>query len=405
MIGAVHPARGGFTHALRGTWHAYVATWRAIARDRAAILLFFVGGIVYSFFYPLPYSKESVQRVPIAVVDQDRTSLSRQVTRYVGAHPSVDVVAVMPQPAQAQQLLWQGRIAGTLLIPSGFTEKILSGRQGQVALSGNGVYMMLNKAALNGLAEAVGTVSAGAEIKRLNAATPSAEQAKAQRQPLTVVTLPLFNVREGYGSYIVPGVMVLIIQQTLLIAMALMFGTWFESGGMPYDRSRAGYAGALAAFASVAFINILYFFGFVLWWQDYPRGGNVGGMLAMGLLFALSAAAFGLMVATLFRTRERSAQLLVATALPIMFLSGLTWPVEALPAPLQAVRWLLPSTSGIQAFIALNQLGAALSDVRQEAAALALLGLVSMLIGMARWRRLPRADVSGTPGGRTSVRN
>lgn len=375
---------------MKPMWRAFAQTWRAILHDPAAILLFFVGGIVYSFFYPLPYSKESVQRVPIAVVDQDRTSLSRQVIRYAGAHPSIHVVAVTPKTAEARELLWNGEIAGTLLIPAGFTEKILRGRQGELDLSGNGVYMMLNKAALNGLAEAVGTVSAGIEIKRLNAATPSAAQAMAQRQPLTVIPMPLFNVREGYGSYIVPGVMVLIIQQTLLIAVALMFGTWFESGGLPYDTRLSTYVGVLAAYASVATLNALYFFGFVLWWQDYPRGGNLTGMLVLVPLFSWSVAAFGMLLGSLFRTRERSAQLLVATALPIMFLSGLAWPVEALPAPLQALRWLFPSTAGIQSFIAVNQLGASLPQVRQEILAMALLGAASMSLSLWRWRMLPR---------------
>lgn len=382
---------------MRNMWRAFGQTWRAILRDPAAILLFFVGGIVYSFFYPLPYSKESVQRVPIAVVDQDRTSLSRQVTRYAAAHPSVNVVAVSPTMAEAQDLLWRGEIAGTLLIPAGFTEKILRGRQGELDLSGNGVYMMLNKAALNGLAEAVGTVSAGIEIKRLNATTPSAAQAMAQRQPLTVIPVPLFNVREGYGAYIVPGVMVLIIQQTLLIAVALMFGTWFESGGLPYDTRLSSYSGVLAAYASVAMLNALYFFGFVLWWQDYPRGGNITGMLVLVPLFSLTVAAFGMLLGTLFRTRERSAQLLVATALPIMFLSGLTWPVEALPAPLHALRWLFPSTAGIQSFIAVNQLGASLPQVRQEVVAMLLLGAAAMSLGFWRWRTLPRERTAGSP--------
>lgn len=383
---------------IKNAWRAFSRTWHAIFRDPAAILLFFVGGIAYSFFYPLPYSKESVQRVPIAVVDQDRTSLSRQVSRYAAAHPLIDVVAVMPDTAQAQDLLWSGRIVGTLLIPAGFTEKILRGRQGELDLSGNGVYMMLNKAALNGLAEAVGTVSAAIEIKRLNAATPSAAQAMAQRQPLTVVPQPLFNVREGYGSYIVPGVMVLIIQQTLLIAVALMFGTWFESGGLPYDTRLSSYIGVLAAYASVAMLNALYFFGFVLWWQDYPRGGNLAGMLILVLLFSFTVAAFGMLLGSLFRTRERSAQLLVATALPIMFLSGLTWPVAALPAPLHALRWLFPSTAGIQSFIAVNQLGASLPQVRQEVIAMILLGVASVSFSFWRWQMLPRKREGMTDG-------
>lgn len=356
--------------------------------DAAALTLLFVGGVVYSFFYPLPYSHETVQQVPIEVVDQDDTALSRQITRYASAHPLLSVIEVGADMQAARERLWRNETAGVLLLPAGLHAKVLAGRQAEVEIAGNGVYMMLNKAALNGLAEAVGTVSAGIEIKRLTASTPAAAQAGELRQPVTLNTVALFNVREGYGSYIVPAVAVLIIQQTLLIAIALMFGTWFEQGRWPLPRTAAAYGGSLLAFASVALINSMYFFGFVLWWHDYPRGGNLPGLMLFSALFALAVAAFGMMLGSLFRSRERSAQLLICMALPLMFLSGASWPVQAMPLLLQWARWLAPSTAGIQGFVALNQLGASLPQVLPEATALLLLLVVSVSIGLWRWRRL-----------------
>ncbi|WP_066266150.1 ABC transporter permease [Hydrogenophaga palleronii] len=380
------PHSHGTAPAARGVFGSFVATWRAMLGDVGAIMLLFVGGIIYSFFYPLPYSQENVQQVPIAVVDQDRSAISRQITRYADAHPAVKVLQVTPDLRVAQDLLWKNEVAGVLLIPEGLQGKVLSGRKAEVEISGNGVYMMMNKVALNGLAEVVGTVSAGIELKRLAATTPSSAQAMAVRQPVNVNAVALFNVREGYGSYIVPGVAVLIIQQTLLLAVTLLFGTWRERAAFPVQRSHGAYVGMLLAFASVAFLNSLYFFGFVLWWQDYPRAGNFGGLLLFAALFALCVAAVGMLLGSLFRTRERSAQLLLCTALPFMFLSGLSWPVEAMPTLLQGLRWLVPSTAGIQGFIALNQLGASLSQVRYEALALLAVLLLATGLGLWRWR-------------------
>jgi ABC-2 type transport system permease protein len=210
--------------------------------------------------------------------------------------------------------------------------------------------------------------------------------------------VPLFNAREGYGAYIVPGVAVLIIQQTLLIAITMLFGTWRERGGLPVARSAAAYFGMLLAFASVAFGNSLYFYGFVMWWQDYPRAGNFGGLLYFSALFALCVAALGMLLGSLFRTRERSTQLLLCAALPCLFLSGLSWPVEAMPGALQAARWLIPSTSGIQGFVALNQLGASVHEIAPEVLALCALLALSLAAGLWRW--CGRADFS--PGDPTT---
>lgn len=375
-------------NALRAAARAFLLTWQSIFRDKAALLLFFISGIVYSFFYPLPYSAEAVRRVPVAIVDQDHSALSRQLIRYAGAHPSILVVDVGLRPEAAQELIWQGRAAGAMIIPADFSRKVLAGLQPEIEVSGHGSYPLLNKVVLNGLAEIAGTVSAGIELKRLGAMTPSGMQAEAARQPLSVEALPLFNVREGYASYIVPGVVVLIMQQTFLLGIGLLFGSWSSEKSFPYAPGVASYCGALTAFALVVALNAMYFFGFVFWWQDYPRGGNLAGTAMLTLLFSYSVAALGMLIGMFFRTRERSMQLLVATSLPIMFLSGLTWPASAIPAPLQALGWLVPSTSAIQGFVATNQMGASLHEVRMELAGLLGLAAVFVVLGLHKWRRI-----------------
>lgn len=368
-------------------WRAFRLTWQAILRDKAALMLLFISGIVYSFFYPLPYSAETVRRVPVAIVDQDNSALSRQLIRYAAAHPGIAVAGVTTRPETAQEWLWKGEAAGVMLIPADFSRKVLAGAQPEVEVGGNGSYPLLNKVVLNALAEVVGTVSAGIELKRQGAATPSATQAEAQRQPLSAEALPMFNVREGYASYVVPGVVVLVMQQTFLLGIGLLFGSWANANAFPYAPTAAAYFGALSAFASVVALNGIYFFGFVFWWQDYPRGGNLAGAAVLTLLYSYCLAALGIFMGMFFRTRERSVQLLVATSMPILFLSGLTWPSSALPLPLQFVRWLLPSTAAIQGFVATNQLGASLREVRIELAALLGLSVVLVALGLRKWLR------------------
>lgn len=370
-------------------------TWRAIASDFGALTLLFGGGLIYSFFYPLPYRGESVRAVPVAVVDQDGSGLSRQITRLVDAHPLVEVRSVTVDPIEARQLLWKGAIAGFLTLPRGMQATVLAGRSVEVEVAGNGLYMLLNKAALTGMAEAVGAVSAGVELKRLARSAPLPAQALAAREPLHLNTVAVYNVREGYGSYLVPGVAVLIVQQTLLIAIALMIGTWVERGSAPFEPSTGSFLGVLLAFTSVGFLNSLYFGGFVMWAHGYGRGGNPGGLLAFALLYALAVASLGMLIGLRFRTRERSVQLLLATAIPALFLSGLPWPAEALPAPLRLLRWAIPSTAGIEGQIALNQMGAGLAEVGPEILVLFLILLGSSARGLARWKEHPLTRQSG----------
>lgn len=380
------------TGASDSIWSAFLATWRAMVTDKGAFTLIFIGGIIYSFFYPLPYEREVVQRVPVVIVDEDQSAISRQITRYAMAHPSIDVVRVTPSLEEAQHMIWRNEAAGSMYLPNDLQRNVLSGKKAEVEVAGNGLYLMLNKAALNGLAEVVGTVSAGIDIKRLAARAQSEEKAIEERAPVSVNPVALFNIKEGYGAYVVPGVAVLILQQTLLMAMTMMFGTWFQKKSFPYGASLKQYAGMLCAFSLAALLNAAYYFGFVLWMHDYPRGGNFAGLVVLAVLFSLTIAACGIVLGMLFRTRERGMQLLIATSMPILFVSGLTWPETSLPTVLYYVRWLLPSTSGVQGFIAVNQLGASLYEVRRELVILTCLLVAFVWIGCARWKTIVNAD-------------
>jgi ABC-2 type transport system permease protein len=97
----------------------------------------------------------------------------------------------------------------------------------------------------------------------------------------------------------------------------------------------------------------------------------------------------GALLGLWFKQRERAMQVLLFTSLPMVFLSGFSWPFEALPEVLQVFRWLIPSTAGIQAALHLNQMGASLVDVGAELAALGSMACLGMLVLWRCTRPLP----------------
>ncbi|PIF73277.1 ABC-2 type transport system permease protein [Variovorax sp. 54] len=358
------------------------AAWRDTAldvlRDKGVLLIMLLAPIIYGFFYPWPYGTQAVTRVPVAVVDQDHSGLSRQIARFAMANPRLDVRMVTSDVHEAQQALWRGEIEGYALLPQDLKRNVLRGTPAVVTIEGNGAYALLNKAVLYGFSEAVGTVSAGVEIRKLQAGGQSAIQAARSRSPLNTQLVPLFNPTEGYGSYVVPAVALLILQQTLLMGAAMLAGTWAEA-----RRLRTGmgaWLGRLGALSGFGVLSGVFYFGWVFFLQDYPRGGNPFGALVLLLFYVPAICVLGLLLGCWFRDRERALQVLLFTALPMAFLSGFSWPVEALPAPLQALRWLFPSTAGIQASLRLNQMGAPLHDVLPYLGALAAMVVAGLLV-------------------------
>ena len=153
------PAQRG----LLGAWLHALAT---VVRDKGVLLLLVGAPVLYGFFYPWFYADEVLTRVPVAVVDLDHTSLSRQITRFADADPRIEVHLITGSEREAQEALWRGEIEGYAVIPAGLKRSVVRGENALVSIEANGAYALLNKAVQYGFAEAVGTVSAGVEIRK-----------------------------------------------------------------------------------------------------------------------------------------------------------------------------------------------------------------------------------------------
>ena len=358
---------------------SFVRLWWAslltLLRDKGAVLLLFGAPMLYGFFYPWFYQQQVVQRVPVAVVVQDNSGLARQVLRFAQASPRIDPQLVTGDEAEARDAVLRGTVMGYALIGHDFKRDVLRSDKVVVPVYANGAYPLVSKQVQYGFAEAVGTVSAGVEMKRLQASGQSALQSAASRSPVNVHNVALFNPTEGYGSFVVAAVAILILQQTLLMGGALLVGTWREQGVA--QASVRQWLARLLALCVPGWLAGLFYFGWIFIWQDYPHGGNPWGALLLLGCFVPAVAGCASLLGWWLANRERALQVVLFTSIPLAFMGGFTWPVEALPDALQWLRWLSPSTAGIQASLRLNQMGAPLAAAAQPMLWLALMALCS----------------------------
>ncbi|MEG1101008.1 MAG: ABC transporter permease [Comamonas sp.] len=358
---------------------SFVRLWWAslltLLRDKGAVLLLFGAPMLYGFFYPWFYQQQVVQRVPVAVVVQDNSGLARQVLRFAQASPRIDPQLVTGDEAEARDAVLRGTVMGYALIGHDFKRDVLRSDKVVVPVYANGAYPLVSKQVQYGFAETVGTVSAGVEMKRLQASGQSALQSAASRSPVNVHNVALFNPTEGYGSFVVAAVAILILQQTLLMGGALLVGTWREQGVA--QASVMQWLARLLALCVPGWLAGLFYFGWIFIWQDYPHGGNPWGALLLLGCFVPAVAGCASLLGWWLANRERALQVVLFTSIPLAFMGGFTWPVEALPDALQWLRWLSPSTAGIQASLRLNQMGAPLAAAAQPMLWLALMALCS----------------------------
>lgn len=363
---------------------SFLQTLKDIFTDSGVILMLLIAPIIYGFFYPWPYSAEVVNHVPVGIIDKDNTNLSRTIVSYATTSPQLDTERFVSEQ-EAKEAIWSNQIAGYMIIPSGLEQQVLSGKAASVTVLANGSYLVLNKSVQTGFLQAVSTVSAGIKVKKSvaqGAYSPTAAQ-NTQAVPLQII--PLYNQTEGYGAYVVPAVSIIILQQTLLMATAMLIGTWYEQ--RRHMTTILGWLGRIAALSSLSFVIGCFFYGWVFELHHYARGQNMLGSLLFLLLFCPTVATLGCVFGLWFRQRERSLQILIFSSLPILFISGYPWPADQLPEVLQLVRWLVPTTPGINTSVQLNQMGASISQVATGFYALAALWVFYFfLLMLFRWR-------------------
>lgn len=368
-------------------WQNYWLALISIVRDRGVLLLVLIGPIVYSVYYPFPYQPEVVGEVPVGVVDLDHSSLSRQLVRLANASPDIEVALVADNPAQLRQALWEGEVEGGLIIPRGFRRSVLRGEAVRPIVLGNGAYFLFNRAELLALAGATQALSNRVDQNRQRTTLVSADQAFERSHPLRLVLRAVSNPTGGYSTYVVPAVAVVVLQQTLLLGICMLMGTWKETGA-PFDLgvTRNRMALVLAA-ATLCFLNALYYVGLVYWREDYPHLGQLRDLLPVIAVFSLTAAAWSVAIGSWIRYREQAVLHLLPTTIPIIFLAGFAWPVESIPMPLRALSALVPSTARIQGFLNVDQMGAELHQVLPELASLLILLSVSLalIVMTKRW--------------------
>jgi ABC-2 type transport system permease protein len=356
------------------TWFEFVDELKTIFKDQGAMLIMFFAVFSYPVVYSIAYKNNVVRDIPVTVVDLDNTASSRQMIRMLGATKEISVAQEVGSLHEARQIFWDGNSKGVVLIPEGFEKQILKGFQTSLSVYCDASYFLIYKETLGATIQATGTLSAGVEIKRLMGAGSGEEQAMQQRDPMPSKIYNLYNPSGSYGSYVMPGMILIILQQTLLIGIGMIGGAGKERrnnkivkpGVMVRQGMFSVVFGKGLAYFVIYLPSIAFTMVYLSKWFGFPAKGSFVDVCILLVPFLFSVIFLGLMISMLFRRREHSIMTLVFVSPIVLFLSGLSWPVTSIPHLLNHLSYVFPSTSMIPAFLRVRTMGVPISDVRPE---------------------------------------
>ncbi len=349
------------------TW---LAEYQHIRRNQGGLLILFGATVIYSFLYPLPYHAEVLREVPLAIVDADATPLSRQLARMADANEFMQVVSRPASLEEAKAEFYDGKVAGIVVIPKDFQRQVRRGETAICAAYYDTSNLLYFRQLKTGITAVTRTMGAGIQIKRFQAAGQPARRAFAAQDPMPVLGVPLFNPSSNYGAYAIPAVFCLLVQQTLLIGVGIVAGGLREQVD-PDNSIRPGLLktfqlvfGKCGAYFTVAVVTSLYSLCMIHLFYGYPLRVAPVPLLIYIFPYFLACIFLALTIAPFFRSREMAVLTVMCTSMPFVFLAGFTWPPEAFPRWLLLAAHVLPSTSGIDGFLKLSQMGSTLRDVQ-----------------------------------------
>ena len=360
----IYQSSADFTRAM--LWEA-----KYIFRDRAVFFSFVIVAVLVSFLYTYLYSEETLQELPIGVVDEDNTSQSRQLLRMIDANSGVAIYSSYLNLSEAQKAFQQEQIRGIIVIPSSFSRDLQRGEQPSISVYADASYMLYYKQVLTAAKVSATYLNAGVEMKRTSAQGKLPSQVRDEAMPVSAKVVSLYNPSSGYATFLIPVVLVIIFQTTILTSVGILGGSMRESKKLRkiYPNSNSFWGalpivmGKATTYLALAMAILLIILCIVMPLFGIPVRSSILSTMVFMVPFILSIVFMGLCLLGFLRRREDAIMLIMYTSLPSVMLTGFSWPTVAMPEWLHAFSYIVPTTLGAKGFVSITQMGASLSTI------------------------------------------
>lgn len=356
-------------------------TWKefkTIFTDSGVLLILIIAGFGYPLLYSTVYLNESVDEIPVGIIDECGTSYSRSFASKIDATREVALESCVNME-DAINRMKKREIHGIIVIPKDFSKNIQTGKQTTVSLYINMATFFIYKNIAMACNYVMLDENKNISLQRLSADGLTEQEALQSAEPLRNKMNILFNEGNGFASFFVPGVLVLIIHQLLFLGIGMVSGTRREENAnhklsdnvAPHEKKVHRYIlGQAAAYLIIYSIVSAYILILVPRMFGLPHYASAWDIYRLVFPFLLAVIFFSQTWAIFIRNRETGMVMFLFFSVILLFLSGLTWPVSSFPSFWKYFSYIFPGTFGVQGYVKINCMGADFSVIRTEFIAL-----------------------------------
>ncbi len=287
-----------------------------------------------------------VKDVPIAIVDADRSTSSRDLVHRFESSANFKIVGMPGSTGEIDRYLDRGEAWMTISIPANFGRAMTTNRSGTLQVVADGTDSNSTGVAL-GYAQ---TLIAG--YSRDLAVAAARQRPDATTAPVGALVTPeirvWFNPRLESRDFMIPGIiaLLLLVVTTNLSAMAIVrekeVGTLEQLSVTPLARWEL-ITGKMLPYAAIGIIDVVLVLVVAVFWFEVPMRGSIALLFGMCVIYLMSTLGLGLLVSTISRTQQQA--MMTSTfffLMPMIYLSGFIFPIENMPAWIQPFTYLIP---------------------------------------------------------------
>ena len=338
--------------------------------DLGIILFFFVLPLAYPVTYTLIYNPEIVTDLPVAVVDHSRTADSRALVQAASAAPSIQIYAQCADMDEAKELFASNKVFAIIEIPADYARKIGRGEQATVPMYFDVSLLLRYRALLSSVTDLQMKLTqeiTGTRLETMGASTLGIDGGL----PVNSHSSFLGDPGQGFASFVMPGVFILILQQSMVLGICMIAGSSKErrrlNGGIDPRTINGVPASATIWGKALCYMvlylpSVLYVVKVLPEMFALPHSGAAVDYLLFLVPLMLGSAMFGQALSGLCTERESCFIVVVFTSIIFLFLSGLTWPRYAMNQFWIWLGNLVPATWGVEGFIRINSNAATLAE-------------------------------------------
>lgn len=329
---------------------------RLRSRSSAWVLILIIPTIIFIYLGGI-YKKGGIEKVQIAILDQDQTPFSKTILTNLSASPKIEVIKKLSADDKLESIFQKyPDIKGVYYIPNNFSKDISQGRQVVFTVYTNSANIIYGNLLYKEAATFINTISAKITLTRLSLKGIPFDKARQMLLPVKIEARPLFNPYYNYLYYLIPGLTTVLLQMIVFFLGTRSINSEFKDGTFNdlYDLSGRSVAkiiaGKLLCYSTIGLLITLFILTVIYPFLGIPLSANALAFLPVFLVFILANVMLGMALSVVFNNQAIAMDMAFVYNSPAFVFSGFTFPIMAMPAFNSWYANLIPYTHFLQAF-------------------------------------------------------